>query len=65
MIIIINFNNNNNNIIIKIIKEIKAGGGGQFSLDGEREVERYFYFLFLSSLFSQIYENRTVGFRRD
>ena len=69
MIIINNNNNNNNNniiiIIITIIKEKKTGGGGQFSLDGEREVERYFYFLFLSSLFSRIYENCTISFRRD
>ena len=28
------------------MKEKKGGGGGQFPLDGEREVERYFYFYF-------------------
>ena len=38
---------------------------GREASGGEREVERNFIFLFISSFFSQIYENWTVGFYRD
>ena len=55
-------------IIIIIIKKRKVGQNGReesVEREREREREREFYlFLFLSSIRSQIYENRTVGFRR-
>ena len=45
----------------KMDKSMKRG---REASGGEREDERNFIFLFLSSFLSQIYENRTVGFRR-
>ena len=63
-----NDNNNNNNIIIIIIiikwkKKIKRGKGRREERALERE--NLFYFFSFFSFLSQIYENRTAGFRRD
>ena len=60
-----NGNNNNNNIIIIIIilikgKKIKTGEGETACREGV-----FLFLLFFSLLLSQIYKNRTSGFRRD
>ena len=60
---------NNIIIIIKLKKSIKKEREGVED-ENEREErergerERYIFKFFFSLLFSQIYENRTVGFRR-
>ena len=56
-------NNNNNNIIIK--KNHQKEGQREASGEGELCRENILFIFFFSFLLSQIYENRTAGFRRD
>ena len=51
-------------IIIIIKKKDKREVRTESVERGERVVERILFFLFLYSFLSQIYENRTVGFRQ-